>query len=389
MEKKLFVLILIILFSLIHTTVICKAKPNSEKRYFLEGSDVPDDYSSLLFIQNQADTISNDSSVTIGPPKFYTDSHLLVGAEIIDPFHPNESLVTATRLWKTDIRLGISQTFKYGIVSFISIRDNDSPNTNAVNLFEAGIKINHNWGTLWFGQIRIQAGEKSYYLNDAFDRSFWDKGLIYDYLMRGIGASADLGIGKTELFIGSDKSSYFIGGGKYSIQLLEGLNAFASGLYIARDQQYSAFGTQLGLELEESFNHFFAYQVIGYNKFQQEPSPIKEYTVFTEASYLPENAWNFGASYFYKRVKDSWKSQNELRTSFDIRYKVTNYFRPELRMEIFKNAGFREIHLGFSAYLQYLKNIKIVPRIRYIITQFGSDIGYIGLEGNFSFGDKE
>ncbi|MBA4406127.1 hypothetical protein C0389_02515 [bacterium] len=387
---KIILLIWIIISpSFLRTYNFCQAQSNREKDFYLKEVYVPDNNSGIFFSKKQAAKIADDSSATIDLPKFFTDAHLFLGAEIIDPFHPKESLVTATRLWKTDIRVGISQAFKYGIVSFLSIRANDFPQTNNVNLYEAGIKINHEWGTLWFGQRRIQSGHNSFYLDDAFDRSFWDQGLIYDYLMRGIGTIVNLGIGKTELFLGSDKSSYFIGGGKYSIQPFTGFNAQASGLYIARDQQYSAFGTELGFEFEESFKHFFGYQAIAFKKFEQDPSPLQVLTIFAEGRYLPEGKWNFGATYFFKRLKDLWHNQDELRMSFDIRYKAGEYFTPVFQTELFRNAGYTEVHLGFSAYLQYFKNIRIIPRVRYIITEFGPDIGFIGLEGNFNFGIKE
>jgi hypothetical protein len=330
-----------------------------------------------------------DTSITIGSPKFYTDSHILVGAEIIDPLHPKEALVTATRLWKTDIRVGISQMFKGGISTFLSLRDNDSPQTNNMNLYEAFMKINHDCGTLWFGQRRIQGGDKSFYLNDAFDRSFWDQGLIYDFLMRGIGTKVNYGIGEGEIFLGADQYSYFVGGGKFGVQPINGIIASASALYTARDPRYSAFGYESGFELEESFKHFFGYQVIAYKHFDQDPSPIKEFTVFAEGRYFPDGKWNFGAVYFFKRVKDYYLQQDELRMSLDIRYQASNIFTPVIQTELFRNAGFREIHLGVAAYLQYFKNIRIIPRIRYIITQFGPNIGYIGFEGNFNFGKSE
>ena len=207
--------------------------------------------------------------------------------------------------------------------------------------------------------------------------------------MRGIGTTVTLGIGETELFLGADQSSYFVGGGKYSIKPFKGFNAQSSGLYIARDKNYSAFGTELGLEFEESYKHFFGYQVIGYKKLEQDPSPLRVLTIFVEGRYLPEGKWNFGAAYFFKRVKDLWHKQDELRMSFDIRYKAGEYFIPVFQTELFRNAGFTEIHLGFSAYIHYFKSLRIVPRLRYIITEFDPNIGFIGLEGNFNFGEKE
>jgi len=377
-------------FSFLNGNQFHQTQTNKEKNRSPFELSIPSNNSNLYFTHTQPDILlSKDTTEALDAPIFYTDSHLLVGAEIIDPFHPKESLVTATRLWKTDIRVGISQVFKWGIVSFLSIRDNDSPQTNNINLYEAGIKIDHDWGLLWFGQRRIRAGNNSYYLNDAFDRTFWDKGLIYDFLMRGIGTIVNFGKGEAELFLGSDQSSYFIGGGKYSVQPFIGFNVRASALYIARDQQYSAFGSEFGLEFEESFKQFFGYQIIGYKELEQDPSPLKELTIFAEGRYLPEGKWNFGAAYFFKRLKDLWHNQDELRMNLDVRYKASEFFTPVLQVELFRNAGFTEIHLGFSAYLQYFKSIRIVPRIRYIITEFGPDIGFIGLEGNFSFGKKE
>lgn len=363
---------IVLILSFLYSNCFCNVQSTIEKRDIITS-----DSSSIN---------SSDSSFTIGLPKIYTNSHLLFGAELIDPFNPDEFLVTATRIWKTDIRVGILQKFKYGITTFLSIRDNDSPQTNNINLYEAGIRINHNWGNLWVGQQRMQSGNNSFYLNDAFDRSFWDQGLIYDYLMRGIGTSFNLGIGKTELFIGSDKSSYFIGGGKHSIEPINNIEAQVSGLYIARDQQYSAFGTEIGIEFKESFEHFFGFQVIGYKNLDQEPSSINEFTIFIEGRYLPNNKWNFGAAYFLKRFDNLRHTQDEVRMSFDIRYQVTDCFIPVVQTEVFRNAGYTEIHLGFSSYLQYLKSIKIVPRIRYIVTEFGPDMGYIGVESYFAFG---
>jgi hypothetical protein len=369
--------------------VIAKPLFVKNDEYVLPAVYMLNDDIDLNYIQKQLYKILYDTSITVGYPKFYVDTHLLLGAEILDPFHPKESLVTVTRLWNTDIRLGISQEFKNNIVAFVSVRVDDSPQTNNFNLYEAGIKKKHDWGTLWFGQKRMQSGNESFYLNDAFDRSFWDQGLIFDYLMRGIGTVIDFGIGETEVFIGSDPSSYFIGGGKYSLRPFSGFNAEASGLYIARDREFSAFGTELGLEFKESYKHFFGYQVIGYKKFDQEPSPLRMLTIFAEARYMPDDKWNFGAAYYFRRLKDLWHVQDELRMSADLRYKVGDYFTPVLQTELFRSAGFTEIHLGFAAYLQFFKSFGIIPRVRYIITQFGPKIGFIAVEGKFYFGRKE
>jgi hypothetical protein len=191
------------------------------------------------------------------------------------------------------------------------------------------------------------------------------------------------------LFFGSDQSSYIISGAKYSIQPFAGFNARGSGLYVARDKQFSAFGSEIGLELEESFNHFTGYQVIGFKNFKQDPSPIQELTIFVEGRYLWNDKWNFGAAYFFRRLKDTFYKQDESKMNFDIRFKAGKYFMPVLQAELFRKAGFSEIHLGFSAYLLFFKSISIVPRFRYIISEFGSDMGFIGIEGGFYFGKKE
>ena len=75
--------------------------------------------------------------------------------------------------------------------------------------------------------------------------------------------------------------------------------------------------------------------------------------------------------------------QDESRVSFDIRYKAAECFAPSVQIELFENAGFKETHIGFSAYLEYLKSICIIPRIRYIITEFGPNMGFLGIEGRF------
>ena len=114
---------------------------------------------------------TSDSSTILHQPTFYSNSNLLFGAEIIDPLRPKDFFTRVTRLWKTDIRLGISQTIGNYITSFFSIRDEDSPETNTIKMYEAFVKINHGWGNLYFGQRRVQAGNKSSYLNNAFDRN--------------------------------------------------------------------------------------------------------------------------------------------------------------------------------------------------------------------------
>lgn len=81
--------------------------------------------------------------------------------------------------------------------------------------------------------------------------------------------------------------------------------------------------------------------------------------------------------------------KEEIRTSFDMRYKTNNFFMFGLQAEYFKVANFYETHLGISAYLQYTNQIRIVPRIRYIITEFGPNIGFLGIEGQIAFGNGD
>ena len=87
---------------------------------------------------------TDDSSTILHQPTFYSNSNLLFGAEIIDPLRPKDYFTRVTRLWKTDIRLGISQPIGSYITSFFSIRDEDSPETNSIKMYEAYVK-NKSW----------------------------------------------------------------------------------------------------------------------------------------------------------------------------------------------------------------------------------------------------
>jgi hypothetical protein len=332
---------------------------------------------------------SSDTTPEISNPKFYTNSNLLVGAEIIDPFNPTEFFSRATQLWKTDIRIGMSFAFTKDIVSFIAIRDNDSPGTNDINLYEAGVKINHDWGMLLFGQKRIQAGNLSYYLNDAFDRSFWDRGLIYDFIIRGMVTKINFSCSEIEIFLGSEVSASFIGGTGYGIEIIPGWKAKASALYIARDPEYSAFGWQLGVESEESYKHFYGYQVIAYKIFDQEPKPFQELTLFAEGRLKPDNHWELGLAGLFKRLLDIGFNRDELRGSFDVKYKISENVSPALQTEVFELTNFTEIHVGASVYFQYFTSLRIAPRVRYIFTEFGPDIAFFGLETKIVFGEWE
>lgn len=332
---------------------------------------------------------SSDTTSEISNPKFYTNSNLLVGAEIIDPFNPTEFFSRATQLWKTDIRIGMSFAFTKDIVSFIAIRDNDSPGTNDINLYEAGVKINHDWGMLLFGQKRIQAGNLSYYLNDAFDRSFWDRGLIYDFIIRGMVTKINFSSSEIEIFLGSEVSASFIGGTGYGIEIIPGWKSKASALYIARDPEYSAFGWQFGVESEESYKHFYGYQVVAYKIFDQEPKPFQELTLFAEGRLKPDNNWELGLAGLFKRLLDIGFNRDELRGSFEVKYKISENVSPALQTEVFELASFTEIHVGASVYFQYFTGLRIAPRIRYIFTEFGPDIAFFGLETKIIFGEWE
>lgn len=387
--KSVFGIIIIEIFFSLCNTALGKFQDSGDQNFSLSEQTVKSQTANSFLTETKIDsTNSKDTLINLPTPSLYTNSHLLFGAEIIDPLHPKDFFTRVTRLWKTDIRLGISQTIGNYITSFFSIRDEDSPETNSIKMYEAFIKINHVLGDLYFGQRRVQAGNKSYYLNDAFDRTFWDKGLVYDFLMRGIENTFYFEKSELNFFLGSDFSSGLIGGAKYLVQAFDGFNVQASALYIARDPQYAAFGGQFGIEIQESFEQFRGYQVISYKTFDQDPSPIKEITFFSEGRYLPKTKWELGAAVLYKKMT-SILYKEELRTSIDVRYKVNEFFIPGLQAEFFNIANFYEIHLGVFTYLEYTNHVRIVPRIRYIITEFGPNIGFLGIEGQIVFGKSE
>lgn len=332
---------------------------------------------------------SSNSSLEVSNPRFYTNSNLLVGAEIIDPFEPDNFFSRATQLWKTDFRIGMSFALTNDITSFAAIRDNDSPTTNNIHLYEAGVKINHDWGTLLFGQRRIQAGNLSYYLNDAFDRTFWDRGLIYDFIIRGLITTIDFNKKKLEVFLGSEVSASFIGGTGFGLEIIPGWETKLSALYIARDPEYSAFGWQFGVESEETYKHFYGYQVVAYKIFDQEPKPFQELTLFAEGRFKPDSHWELGLAGLFKRLLEIEINRDELRVSFDVHYIISENVSPVLQTELFELANFTEIHIGTSVYLQYFKGLRIAPRIRYIFTEFGPDIAFFGLETKIVFGEWE
>lgn len=340
--------------------------------------------------ENDSTTILNDTKDQSAGPIFYTNSNLLVGAEIIDPLQPDKFFSRTTQLWKTDIQIGMFYPITPDIITFFSIRDNDSPTTNNVGIYEAGVKVNHDWGKILFGQKRFQSGNKSFYLNDAFDRSFWNIGLIYDFIMRGITSTFNVTKNsEVELFLGSELSASFIGGLNYGIELFHGWDVKTSALYIARDPKYSAFGFQYGIESQESFKNFFSYQVISYKVFDQEPNPFRELTIFAEGRYIYEYDWSFGIAGLFTRLSDLGPDRDEFRYSLDIRYKLTTTVDFGVQTELFDVDDFTEIHLGTALYLNYFDGVRIVPRIRYILTEFGDDILFIGLEGKIIIGELE
>lgn len=387
--KSFFGFIIIEIFFFLCSAVLGKFQDSGSQNISLSELKIKPHTNSSSLTKTQIDSNNfKDTLIILPAPSIYTNSHLLFGAEIIDPFRPKDFFTRATRLWKSDIRLGVSQTIGNYITSFFSLRGQDSPETNDIKIYEIFAKINHSWGNLYFGQRRVQAGNKSYYLNNAFDRTFWDKGLVYDFLMRGIESNLRFENSELNIFLGSDFSSGLIVGAKYLTKPLGGFNVQASALYVARDPQYAAFGGQFGVEIQESFEQFRGYQLIGYKTFDQDPSTIKEITFFSEGRYLPKTKWELGAAVLYKRMT-SLLYKEELRTSFDVRYKANEIFIPGLQAEFFKIADFYEIHLGVFAYLQYTNHVRIVPRIRYIITEFGPNIGFLGIEGQIIFGKSE
>lgn len=333
--------------------------------------------------------IVSDTTEEFNTPRFYTDSNLLVGAEITDPFDPANFFTRATQLWKTDVRLGMSFAFTDDVIGFLAIRDNDSPETNNINLYEAGAKIYHEWGTLIFGQRRMQAGNLGYYLNDAFGRPYWNRGLIYDFTMRGVIASINLNQSELEIFLGTEISSSFIGGMGYGIEILPGWKTKSSALYIARDTKYSAFGVQLGIESEEFYEYFYGYQVIAIKIFDQEPVSFQELNLFAEGRFRPNNLWDFGVAGLFRRLMNIGPNRDELRLSFDVNYKISEKAAPLLQIETFNLADFTEWQIGTGVYLNYYEGLLIIPRIRYIFTEFGPDIAYFGLETKIIFGQWE
>jgi hypothetical protein len=338
----------------------------------------------FLFSSTVDSIHSNDSLIVIPPPTFFSNSNLLFGAEILDPLQAKDFFTRVTRLWKTDFRLGLIQPIGNYIKTVFSIRGQDSPETNSIKFYEVFAQVNYNLGNLVFGQQRIQAGNQSKYLNDAFDRTFWDKGLVYDFLFRGIQNKFLFSNSQLDVFVGSDYSSGFIGGTKLSTKITTGFNIEASALYIARDPQYAAFGFQFGLEFKESFKNFSGYHVIAYKTFDQEPARIDEITFFTEEDFSITSNWNIGSVFLYKKMNSLLRFE-EIRASINTIYKTTDFFSPSFQVEYFNVYNFYEIHCGFSAYLNYTEHIRIVPRIRYIATEFGPDIGFVGIEGRIIF----
>lgn len=345
-------------------------------------SNVPDSpYSKLN--QNEVDTL-----LTLNTPLFFSDSHLLFGAEILDPLKPKDFFTRATRLWKTDIRIGIKQQIGNKMKAVFSIRDEDSPQTNSIKLYETYASVDNNWGKIIIGQRRIKAGGDSYYINQAFDRTFWDKGLIYDFVMRGLETSIAFNNSALNLFVGSELSAGFIGGGKYYVQPFDWLSNTLSALYIARDPKYAAFGFQFGLESSESFETFNSYQVIGYKTFDQEPSRIKELTLFNEMRYSLNSKFELGGAVLFRRLILK-PYQDEFRASIDVNYHHNEFFTPSLQIEKFKILDYSETQIGIAGELNYYNYIKVIPRLRYIITDYGPNIGFIGIEGQIKFGSSD
>lgn len=334
---------------------------------------------------SQIDAVKDSNHNTQNTLSYFLDSHLFWGIEMLEPYQPRDRIITATRLWKTDLRFGLEYNYSNSISSFISVRDMDSPRTDNMNLYEAGVRIKKDWGTLWIGQSRIQIGNESHYLNAAFDRSFWDRGLIADFLIRGAGTKINYGKSDLELIIGTDKYSYAIGIASYSLKIIEEVRGRILGAYIARDENYSGYGYYTGVEFKESTKNFFGYQVIAYKELDQEPSPVKEITYFLEGRYTLNNRWKIGAAYLNKKTIDNFFTMDEIRTCADIYYTCSDFISSSLTVELFQSNYFKEVQIGFSPHIQFDKSVLITPRIRYIITETGPDIGQFGIDCHFKF----
>lgn len=340
-------------------------------------------------LASRSDSLRTENKSLVYEPKFYTNSHLLFGAELIEPFEPQVFLSRVTRIWKTDVRLGLSQTITNRASAFFSLRSNDSPHTNNINLYEAGVNFKHNWGLLYFGQKRFSSGNNSWYLNESFDRSFWDQGLIYDFLIRSVGSVFDLGVSSVEFYIGADQSATAIVGANYFFDNLSGIKLKASALYVARDPVYAAFGSQFGVEISETNKNVSGYQVIGFKLFAQEPFPVHILTVFNEVRFHPVGKWEFGVAAFIKSIWIVSMVQDDFRSYISITYKSSVKFKPRLSLEYNKIQKFDEVHLTFSAPLNYSNDVKVVPLARYIFTKFGKGSLFLGVEGQICFGKWE
>jgi len=327
-------------------------------------------------------------STLLNTPQLYAEAHLLFGGEVTNLFDNEKTVVTGTPLWKTDVRVGVSQKVAENVSSFISIRDDDHPQTGSFSLYEAGLKTTHSWGYMLYGQTRLQAGNHSYYLNQAFDRPFWDRAMIYDYLFRGTRSTILTTQTETELFFGTGQTSFFLWGGKLSLYLLDGFTTRFSGIYVARDNQYAAFGPGFGMEVEESAGFFRGYQLIGYKNMYQDPSRIKEITAFAEGRFLGQYL-ETGVAGFFRRMSDKFRTFDEIRAGSDVQVHFTSLFSPGIQLEFFEKLGFAEIQYGIFAELKYGNGIRMVPRFRYIVPESGPDIGYLGLDCHFVLGLKE
>jgi hypothetical protein len=47
--------------------------------------------------------------------------------------------------------------------------------------------------------------------------------------------------------------------------------------------------------------------------------------------------------------------------------------------------NYNELQIGLSSYLKFDEKIMVVPRIRYIITKKGPNVGFAGIECSFKF----
>lgn len=330
---------------------------------------------------------SIDTRIPRNITALYADLHVLVGAEILDPLHPSGFFSRAANLWKTDVRIGLTHRFTSDVMGFVAVRDNDSPGTNDIRLYEAGGRIRTSSMTFWFGQRRLQAGVDSRYLRGNFDRPFWDKGIIYDFHLRGTGADVDVPGGMIDLFLGSEVSASFIGGADYRINPFNGWQTSLHAVYTARDPEYSAFGGQFGAEFRQRYGPFSGCEIVGYKVYEQDPADFRVLVIFGEGRWQITERMEAGAAAFLHRLEGLGPNRDELRGSVDFGMEWTETLRPVFQVEYFDVAGYHETQIGALMEIIPVREMRIIPKLRYIVTELGPDIAFFGIEGHLHFGD--